>query len=215
MQKMVQLFSNLARKVSPNTVKECLGQDYVPISPVKDCYNTQLSEFIDMVVDGKWLYSEADWDNISEQFSELRKGKNVKAIFTLRKDIEVLVNKCKIIEEVINSLDLNDYAPLWAVLKRVGITANNIKAAKTQAQRYVHELAECQKELAKFVTTERATRESYVAELVTLGKHLGFKINANETTIAEYCAIANDYDMHIEAQKAELEKSKGNGRRFN
>lgn len=209
---MGQLFSNLVKKVKTSIGKGRLKQAYAPTSPLKDCYNTTLAEFIDMVCDGKWAHSSEDWANVADQYAELSKDGNVTAIFKLQRDMAVLVNKCRIAEEIINSLDLSDNPDLWKVLKRLGIMAKNLDAAKSQAKRFVHDLAELQKELNKFVSDKKTTRADFDAKLVVLGKSI-YRIDPKTTTIAEYCAVNNRYNAEQAALQQQNEKT--NGRRFN
>jgi len=165
-----------------------------------------------MVCDGKWAHSGEDWANVADQYAELSKDGNVTAIFKLQRDMAVLVNKCRIAEEVINSLDLSDNPDLWKVLKRLGIMSNNLDAAKSQAKRFVHDLAELQKELNKFVSDKKTTRADFDAKLVVLGKSI-YRIDPKSTTIAEYCAVNNRYNAEQAALRQQNEKT--NGRRFN
>lgn len=166
-----------------------------------------------MVVDGKWSYSEADWANVAEQYSELSKDKNVSVIFNLKRDIAVLVNKCIIVEQIVNSLELADNPELWKVLKRLGLMGKDLKTVKTASQRFVHDLAEAQKELAKFVTDKKTTRQDFMDRLVALSEAQGYRIQAEQTSVAEYCSISNKYNDYVAAQNAQKDKS--NGRRFN
>ena len=200
------------------------------------CYTLKMSLFI------SYLLGEADkpvnWEDLHSEYISLRENKNSAFIINLMKEVAYLKTKYRICEKICETLisigkhekaDLIDLTGLTIILKDYGyraeynvknkstftrdvkIVLSGIKKLTTVWQRKEEELAEYYKKYAG----QEIQRKDFYVWAVTLSKYFGYRVDLDETTVAEWCEMLNQYERYCEVQNAENtnQLNKPHGRR--
>lgn len=156
------------------------------------------------------------WDNISEEYGAAIKTHRSKSVFEAYKKFVRLESQMKLIdaslfyltheydEEIAQILADNGYYHVQPNDNREEYL-RQLKIVKTQAGTLVVMLnqAAANYKLLASDSELKAERDyqSFLDELAILSEHQGYALRPKEITVAEYCAVVNNFMAKVEANK--------------
>ncbi len=204
---MAVKFTGLQKKVKQNSA----STPYYPESantsdqqPEYSVYTLPLQLWIDVNVSGDTTLIP-NWHEIFEQYCDLTGDKNAGEIFATERTISVLKQKIYIVKLIVAQLANSYDADLIAILRNefFFFTENLDEILSLLISDEVAlEVAEA--ELVKITASngdKKATEFDYTSNIIALSKFQGWRIDTKIVTLAEYIAISNKYQAHIDYMK--------------
>jgi len=183
----------------------------------KDCYDLQLSVFIDCIVDknysglavdGKYADGElrARWELIYEQYAELSGNGGYSDYVRKLKDYTATMYREQILVGAITVLRFEFNQDAINALREAGFKANlDIKnplkyaegltalAAQIPSMNIRKKRLETELEqLRKGMEGKEPTRADFVKAIAGISKFMGFRVDTKQTTVAEFVTYQND-----------------------
>lgn len=189
-----------------------------------NCYSLKMSLFIAYLLNE--IVKPDNWDDIYSEYIGLRENKSSMFILKLMTEIKYLKTKYFIIEKTCETLigvgksescDLIDISELKIILKDYGFRAQydiknkstytrDIKAALSGAKKLITLWQRKEQELQQYEKRhagKEVQKKDFNIWAITLGKYLGFRIDLEVTTVAEWCEMLNQYEKYCEVINAE------------
>lgn len=189
------------------------------------CYTLKMSAFISCLMNE--VEKPDNWDDIYSEYIGLRENKSSLFILSLMKDIAYLKTKHFIINKCCEVLAIAYSKELVDELKKYGFRAEynwdnkstysrDLKSALSGAkklitlwQRKEQELEQYQKKHAG----KEVQKKDFFIWAITLGKFLGFRIDLEMVTVAEWCEMLNQYERYCEVENSKQNNLLKNGGR--
>lgn len=187
------------------------------------CYQMKIAEFIDYLLGDKPLPD--NWEDLYAEYIGLRENKSSLYIIGLLKEIANLKSKFFLIQECVQMLNVCFQARLpntsadrlKTMLKDWGFRAEynmensstfsrDVKAVLSRSKSLKTQWAAKEKELQQYEEKHKGKsrqRKDFHVWVVTLSKHMGYRVDLNQTTVAEWCQMINDYERYCEVANAE------------
>lgn len=195
------------------------------------CSETPLSVFIDCSVDRDYpkllkrgrasekKLAEA-WSELYSEYSDLTGGQSYKLLLNLSKEIAYLEGKLLAVGLCLRVLAHRPDPRCIKILDSYGYKYRfdpsnletyeaDLKAVIARSGAIQLEITQKRKELEGkevSVNGKQLTRETYITMLAGLSKHMGFRIDPENTTVSEFVAYRKNYEKEIEAIKKYQEK---------
>lgn len=191
---------------------------------IHTCYTLKMSRFISCLLGQDTI---PNWEDIYSEYIGLKENKGVDFILSMLKDIAYLQTRQYIIFKCVEVLSNVYNAELVSELRSAGCKGafnwddaaqyiNDLKAAQSYAKRFTSQIKKKEKEIDEYnkrYDGQSAQRKDFDIQAVTLGKYLGYRVSLDETTVAEWCAIINEYERYCEVVHAQQNNTLNNGRR--
>jgi hypothetical protein len=168
------------------------------------------------------------WQDLYSEYIGLRENKSSLFILSLMKEIAYLKTKHFIIEQTCKMLIeiagwkhdpdtiTDEVKELKTILKDYGFRAEynlsnkatftrDIKSALSGAKKIITTWQRKQDELQAYEKRhagKEVQKKDFFIWGITLGKYMGFRIDMDITTVAEWCQMMNDYERFCEVQNA-------------
>jgi len=182
-----------------------------------NCYTLKMSDFLDCLLDNNLQSLNNDlqlWDQIINEFSDLRTNGLPNPTLELQKEIAVLDKKVEIIDLCVSVLWEMYNRNLANELQQMGFSikldwANKVSYYKelnsviSKAKKYIVLSKSKSKELDTMLKSNVAakpTRKDFIKININLSKFMGFQISNANIFVAEWCELVNSYDEQIQNQ---------------
>lgn len=188
----------------------------------RNCNELPLSVFIKIVTtddisylstDGKGSVMDlnAAWTDIYSEYFELCSSSDCKHMINTVKEIAIAENKIAIINAAVTVLRIGHSDKMYGILARLGFKVKRLdnyeeRSAEldrviSRAKSLVYILNEAERQLSTMENRgKKASLEDYTNSIVRLGKFQGYRIDPEETSVAEYLAIQKNYKLELEWQ---------------
>ena len=156
------------------------------------------------------------WEDVYSEYMGLRENKSSSFILSLVKEITYLETKVFIITKCIEVLSVTYSRELVMEVKQCGCSgkfdwsnkaaySNDCKAALSFSKKYVGQVLRKKAELEEYQKRHGGgtiQRKDFDIWAVTLGKFMGFRVDFDAITVAEYCHMMNQYEKYCEVSHA-------------
>lgn len=206
----------------------------------KDCHELTMDRFIAAVCDSDLeklvkhgraplVVLEIHFQNLYNEFVDLRGDKNGAVALDLLKEIAYLSGKKSVLQECVNILRIRPVAEIVTELRQMGYSyafdhtdkeayEKDLKRVETSLKRTDSDIRNKQKELDRMKANESDgggfKRSDFHAINTRLWKYMGSHIKMTDISVAEWCAMMRELDRYIEvanAQHNNLLKETANG----
>lgn len=194
------------------------------------CNELKMNPFINCLVSGNTdlVGGPEAWEQIHSEYIGLRENKSSSYILNMIKEILYLQTKVFIIEKCVEVLAYTYSRDLVMELKQCGcrgkFDASNaaqysadLRAAMTYGKKYIGQInrkeAELQEYYKRHGNNGTIQRKDFDIWAITLGKFMGFRIDYDVVTVAEYCHMMNMYERYCEVENAKANNLLTNGNR--
>lgn len=177
-----------------------------------------MSVFIDIIEsgnytllskNGKWKEGEAIeiWNKIIQEYNEITESEGQKHVIQLLRFISLMDLKIRTISNCLFSLKLNFNSDIADAVSYLGIRSKitrinrfqAIKRAESELKRMVASMEEKRKEL-ELIEKKNSNSDSssnFQSVLLDLSKFQGYRIDAKDVTVFEFCLLLNKFKKHI------------------
>lgn len=191
-------------------------------------YKLKMTEFIDI------LFSEVKpdwWEDLYSEYLSARSNSNSVYVLGLMKEIAYLSNKYFLTLRILEAMCIPGVHSEGMVkeLRQMGFKGtfnpadrvqyeSDLRAAMSASKRTVSQIQRKQEELAEYQKKfggNEVKRQDFEDMAVIYSKFMGYYIDFEKVSVAQFCSIATKYEAHCEVQNAQannLIKENGYGR---
>lgn len=178
-----------------------------------------MNTFIGVLLTGNTQSVGGDeaWENIYSEYIGLRENKSASYVLGCIKEISYLNTKVFIISKCVEVLAYEYSSELVMELKQCGckgkfdwsmpvLYSNDLRAAMSYGKKYMKQAERKEKELEDYYKRHGGgaiQRKDFDIWAVTLSKFMGFRVDYDSVTVAEYCHMMNSYERYCEVSHAE------------
>lgn len=194
-------------------------------------YNTRMNQFI------LWFMEEEpkpeDWEDLYSEYIGLRENKSSLYILGLIKEIAYLKAKYTIVNQAVEMMNLcfentliEQHKELKDILKQYNfrfaydmtkpeLFARDLRATLSQNKKTITTWQRKEMELDTYQKKhagEAWKKKDFYVWAITLGEHQGYRVDLEQTYVAEWCQMLNKYEQYCEVKNAQY-NSKNYGKR--
>jgi hypothetical protein len=187
-----------------------------------NCSDIKMNQFIYCLLTGdyKAVGGPDQWEELYTEFISLREHKSASYVLGLLKEIIHLKAKVFIIIECVQVLSKRYSQEVIAELKQTGVRGKfnlldpvgynqDLSGALTYSKRYTLQYQAKEKEIESYqnkYSGEVQSRKDFEVWAITLGKFMGYRVDLDQITAAEYCHMLNAYDRYCEVENSKTNK---------
>jgi hypothetical protein len=178
------------------------------------CHKIKMNQFL------SWLCSEEpkpdNWEDIYNEYMSLREHKDGEFILEIIKEIGYLETKLYITSSICDFLSYSYDRDLVNELKGLGYKGkfdwsnkaqyfSDLKAVISSSKKLIGQIDRKNKELDKYrakYSGEDINRNQFIADSVTIGKYLTYRVDFEAISVAEWCHMINSYNKYCEVKNA-------------
>lgn len=156
------------------------------------------------------------WEDIYNEYIGLRENKSSSYILSLMKEITYLQTKVFIITKCVEVLAQTYSRELVMEVLQCGCKgkfdysdftsySNDLRAAISFSKKYVGQIQRKEKELTDYQLRHGGKiieRKEFDIWAITLGKFMGFRIDYDVVSVAEFCHMMNQYERYCEVENS-------------
>lgn len=156
---------------------------------------------------GKKDKAVAIWNNIVQEYNDLTENESQKHAVQLLKFVSLMDLKIRAINHCLYSLKLNFNQDLADMVSYFGIRSkitrlnrfDAIKKAESELKRMISSLEEKRSELENIQkkNNKESGNSGFQSVLIDLSKFQGYRLDAKDITVFEFCLLLNKFKEHI------------------